>query len=242
MPQILLGLFVLFLLAALGHGLWLLVAWFFRSLSGGATQPTKHNSPNDNPRRCADCGGRLSKFGDHCPVCGRNSLGSPLATLGDLKTTLQQLRALNDEGFLDFETFERTRRCVQARLDAIVPKPQPTPVEIYPEVVPVVVAPEPEPSPPPARVQPPLLQPQMAQLLEVCEDVRDVLAEKSERVVEWGRRVGESDNPIVAAFVPEPAQLVDAEPIPALAPEPTPEKLRKPRRSLAEVFGSFHAG
>ena len=239
MPQILFVLFVLFLLAAFGHGLWLLVAWFYRSLNGISADSTKHKSENDNLKRCAHCGSRLSRFGTHCPACGQSSLGSLEDKLRDLQTTLRQLRALNDDGVLDFETFERVRQCVQARLEALTTKPEPKPVEIIPDVVPVIAAPEPEAVPSPALTQPPLLQPQIGQLLEVCQDVRDVVAEKTERVAEWGRRVSESDNPIVAAFATAPAEETDAGTMPAIAPEPMPEKPRKPRRSVAEVFGAF---
>ena len=230
-------LFVLFLLVALGRGLWLAIAWSIRSIHRNALYPTKHTSENENPKRCAQCGSRLSRFGTHCPACGQNSLGSLEDNLRDLKTTLRQLRALNDDGALDFETFERARQCLQARLVALTAKPEPKPVEIFPDVVPVIAAPEPEAAPQPALTQPPLLQPQIGQLLEVCQDIREVVAEKTERVAEWGHRVRESDNPIVAAFAAAPTEGVDVEPVKAA--EPTPEKPRKPRRSLAEVFGAF---
>ncbi|HEV8058422.1 MAG TPA: hypothetical protein VGP68_01030, partial [Gemmataceae bacterium] len=241
---------MLFLLALVGHGLWVFVAAVFRLLTGGASRSLVLHPETEKLPRCTRCGKRLSSDEDHCPVCGLNRVGLLAVNLRDLKTTLRLLHALKEQGDLDAETFERVQQSVQARLDTLTSKPRPKPVEILPEVMPaqplpkpvevvqevLPIAPPPEPVPVP---QPALLQPQIEKFLEVCQDVRDLAADQTYRVAEWGRRVSEGENPLAGAVVPESAALHDSTSKPPVVSKAPPPEPPKPRRSLAEVFGAF---
>ncbi len=224
------------LLALLGHGIWLFVAWFFRILTGVASSPPVHDPEAEIRKRCAQCGSTLSRFDDHCNRCGLNRVGPLAANLRDLKTTLRQLRALKEDGLLDAQTFENAQQCVQLRLETLTSKPRPKPVEVLPEVLPVVPVPGPFPDPVP---QPALLQPQIGQFLEVCQDVRDLATEQTNRVAEWGRRVSEGESPLAAALTPASTAEPNSTVAPVLVAEQPPPEPRRPRRSMAEVLGAF---
>src|SRR4051812_3119517 len=100
-------LIILFILVAfitlIGHGIWVFLAWFLRTVSGGQQDQTLSTlsiqTQTAEPRTCPNCGEPLSVTMKFCGVCGaqRPTL-SQAAQLRDQEATLRQLERLQQSG------------------------------------------------------------------------------------------------------------------------------------------------
>jgi hypothetical protein len=110
--NLLIGVVVLLLVAAAGHGLWLGMAWLWRLVAG----PSAPVVPPALWGDCARCGEPVPGGQARCPACGLSVSGATARQLRDLDGTLRQLRRFHDDGALDAATFDRLRReCQDAR-------------------------------------------------------------------------------------------------------------------------------
>src|SRR5437868_6846416 len=106
---LLIVLFILLVFVTLvGHGIWMVLAWFFREIRAGKTEtnvsiyspvePAKHHCPN------CECVLEIqTKF---CGVCGAQRLTpAQEEQLRELAVTLRQLERLHETGALDQVNF-----------------------------------------------------------------------------------------------------------------------------------------
>ena len=100
--------FVLAIIAAIGHGIWIAVAAVARAIFGTNESPTLRleNQPLSPPtpsRFCDHCGAALH-HGNHCTACGHNqrAVADPLS---DLEATERQLKRFRAQGVLDDSKF-----------------------------------------------------------------------------------------------------------------------------------------
>ncbi|HZU36603.1 MAG TPA: hypothetical protein VFA18_11870, partial [Gemmataceae bacterium] len=93
---------VLFLIVALGHGVWVLAAWLFRQF-GGSTPPRAELPP------CPECGRLLLSLERPCRWCGFDPESSTEQSLADLVATTRQLRRFLAAGKIDQTTFDTLR-------------------------------------------------------------------------------------------------------------------------------------
>lgn len=109
---LLIVLFALLAVAAVGHALWLVFAGLVRLVSGrsGAEEPPTR------PEECARCGELTRPGQTRCAACGLRLTGGTAQALRDLAATLRQLQRFRDDGTLDAAAFEALRRkCQDAR-------------------------------------------------------------------------------------------------------------------------------
>ncbi len=148
--EILVGLlFVLGIMAVIGHGIWLLVAAIFRAIFGEPDQ-----KPVELRVRCAECGASLGIADDFCAACGRwQKTPTDSSPLADLAMTARQLDRLLNQGKLDPETHGRVIAAIEKEREHLTapirPKPATEPVVETPSpvVVPKPVVPLPQPVP-----------------------------------------------------------------------------------------------
>ncbi|MDX6384971.1 MAG: hypothetical protein QOK48_2544, partial [Blastocatellia bacterium] len=100
----------------IGHGIWVLLAWFLRQLSGGqprtSAPPQALNIPP--PIRCLHCQAALLSERKYCLRCGASRPSDAEEGLWrELGTTLSQLDRLHKVGVLDANTF----RALKTRLE-----------------------------------------------------------------------------------------------------------------------------
>src|SRR5207245_1139959 len=107
----------LFVLAALGHGLWVAVAAAFNALSGSSAA----SPPRLGPRgTCVRCGVHLLRSDSIGAACGLDD-NEPLALeLRELDVTLVTLRQLMGRGALDPLAGEQVVQALEARHMALV--------------------------------------------------------------------------------------------------------------------------
>jgi hypothetical protein len=102
--------FVVGLIAVVGHGIWVFVAWLLRTVAGAGTRPPREVQP-----RCPRCGWRLLRDETQCPEC-RLELGSPAAVeLDELTATHRQLAAFHSAGILDPASWEKLQDHIATR-------------------------------------------------------------------------------------------------------------------------------
>src|SRR5574341_379535 len=202
-------LFVLGVIAVVGHILWVALARMFRAIFGGADeQPVFNQQPTFNAR-CNECGAGL-RLGDvFCSGCGRwQGARSKAGPMVELAMVARQLDRWLNQGKLDIETHQRVMRVVEEereRLTAPFRQPATPPPAIEPRPVPVEARDE---------VEPPIAQVAPA---AIGQNAFAFEPEKSDpRVVEPDIRV-EPARPIASA----------------------PEKPVQPRRSFAEMLEAF---
>ncbi len=111
--------FVLFLVAVVafvGHGIWVLAAIVFKNLFG-MPEPVAAVLPVGGRRKpqCAGCGGRLFRDEIACPSCGLDSTGPVAMELRELERMARRIQAFQDSGALERATCEQVYRCIEAR-------------------------------------------------------------------------------------------------------------------------------
>jgi hypothetical protein len=101
---ILIVLGILFIFVTLvGHGIWLILAWIFRELTGTSRDEPPVSitpSPTDSSaHKCPNCGFGLTVQLKFCGVCGaRRPTPLQQEVLRELDITLRQLERLHDSG------------------------------------------------------------------------------------------------------------------------------------------------
>jgi hypothetical protein len=102
-------LFILLLIVTLvGHGIWVVLAWFFRELGGGKRGASPRSASQTSPaqRPCPNCGESLAIQMKFCGVCGAHRLSlAQEVHLRELESTLRQLERLRQSGTLDAVNF-----------------------------------------------------------------------------------------------------------------------------------------
>jgi hypothetical protein len=125
--------FFLLVVMVLGHGMWLVVAWMFRALSGAASEPT---------RPCPQCG-RYGLQNGRCVVCGAVPHVAPgRRTLHDeLRMTISHIERLAKRGAIEQSQCDQIVALLQAELHALTPGASPsTPLVLAEAVIPPVVS------------------------------------------------------------------------------------------------------
>ncbi|MBI3411921.1 MAG: hypothetical protein HY040_26625 [Planctomycetes bacterium] len=107
------GLFLLamgvFLVAVVGHGLWVLVSIIFKGLPPPASAAVSHR------RRCVACGTGFSNSLEACPACGLDPHGETSVELHELEATVRQVQALVERGDLEAGAAEQIYQKLEAR-------------------------------------------------------------------------------------------------------------------------------
>ena len=103
---------VLAVVTVVGHGIWVAIAWVFRTFGGeGGTNQDPQGKP------CASCGARFGVKGGRCVVCGAVPNVRPLAAQRDeLTTTARQLRRLLDKGAITDDQYQSLATVIASEL------------------------------------------------------------------------------------------------------------------------------
>src|SRR5438309_726964 len=98
------------IVAVVGHALWLMLAWIFRSLSG-------QSATEDAGKPCPKCGARFGLRNGRCLNCGAVPSVLPGDTLNEeLQTTRRQLNRLLDRGAISQQQHDEVVRVIYAEL------------------------------------------------------------------------------------------------------------------------------
>lgn len=178
--------FVLALVAVVGHGIWMLVAWIFRQVDGESAAKKSANNPTTPPtgatRSCPRCEVPFEPYASVCPVCNwpspiRNLRVRSVAALTSMLRQIQRFAAL---GLLDNVAVQRLSAEIQTQRQRLE-ETQPIPLEPESPPPPKVPAPRKPPPvhvptlPPPKLQQPPTpVEPPVAAELVMAEAVEDV--------------------------------------------------------------------
>lgn len=148
-------LFVLLLVALVGHGLWVFLAAIFRIVTN-----TPAPVPGGKETECPRCERLMPPWADECPACGLNRQGPLAKELADLAATARQLERFEKLGAADRATAESLAALILQRKREILglpvrlrAEPKPLPAPAAPAAPAPMAAPEPV-SPPPAVVPP----------------------------------------------------------------------------------------
>lgn len=113
----------LIVLAAVGHGLWLLGAAVLRLLTSAdpeAQPPRKQAARGSRLESCVRCGKPYAVGQSRCPYC-RLLFDSELAVeLRELEAAARRVQAFHDSGRLDPAVCEQVYRCIEARQQALL--------------------------------------------------------------------------------------------------------------------------
>src|SRR5262245_44893585 len=105
---------LLFVLAAIGHGLWIFGRLIFGSFTAAEYDPLA--APLVPPRtQCPRCRTHSSTSSRYCPACGLDRTGQTAHELLDLEASARSLQILVDRAALDAETAERLYLAIEAR-------------------------------------------------------------------------------------------------------------------------------
>ncbi len=109
MIEVLFGLlFVLGLITVIGHAIWVLLAMFFRAISG------ESKSPPATSGRCVECGASMRLGDDFCSACGRWQIArSSPGPIPELSMAARQLDRLLNQGKLDVATHRRVMQVIE---------------------------------------------------------------------------------------------------------------------------------
>src|SRR6185436_18939270 len=101
--------FLLLIVTLAGHGMWVLLAWFFNLFSGSKRAPGISISPQNlqSIHACVNCGCSLSIHMKFCGACGAQRLTlKQEEQLRELDITLRQIDRLYQSGGLDEINFQ----------------------------------------------------------------------------------------------------------------------------------------
>src|SRR6266404_6374158 len=106
---LLIVLFILLVLVTLvGHGIWIVLAWFFREVRGSkrGTSVSIYSPSEPAKHQCRNCGCVLEIQTKFCGVCGAERLTlAQEQQLRELEVTLRQLERLHQTGAQDQVNF-----------------------------------------------------------------------------------------------------------------------------------------
>src|SRR5215213_3327006 len=239
--EILFFLFIFFaIITLIGHGIWLVLAWFF-SLFRDTAQSTTHETLNLDSDRCAHCGAAVYWRDEACRACGWAPLSAAKTELlKELAVTARQVSRLYKSGAIDYEHYARVMRAVEAERERLgVParraseaahQPPPVPASIAtPEVLPHITAPDKE-------TRTPSFMDGNGQHAEGAANAAQTESpdeELFEQAHAWARE--DQNEKKQQREQKEQTQ----QPRPAQPPPPPPPVYAEPRRPFGEVLASF---
>jgi len=217
---------VLTVVTLLGHGLWVVIAAFFRWLSGSGVAGASAGY------RCPQCGAALTTGDRRCTTCGfvRTQRRAP-TTADDVEATIRQLNRMRSYGLIGADRHAELMRVL--RESETRPVPGDRPVEPAPAEPPAAAAP---PSEPAAPTEPPVEEIEIIDAILVEEDVAEPATIEESPVREAPEPTPES--PFAPA--PQPSRAAASH---ALEREyaKTPPAPPVGRRALADVLKAFMA-
>jgi hypothetical protein len=187
--------FGLLLVAAVGHALWLGIAWFFREVLGwGEPRP----SARPTYRACPSCGTAILPTDASCRSCGwpfpspqRAAAAAGNRSAAALDALAQQIARVRELGLIDAQTHERLTAAVRAERERAEAIPFAEVVEAGgPQPAPPPLPPRPAPAPPLSPAPPSPLEPvpaaaePTAKPASPAERARAYAARQAERAVE----------------------------------------------------------
>src|SRR5260370_24745160 len=209
---VLIVLFILLVIVTLvGHGIWLVLAWFFRSLSGSKRKPSVPSPLPTGPatHACLNCGYALVIEMKFCGVCGAQRLTlAQEERLRELEVTLRQLERLQQSGALTEVTFRVLKTKIENEREQI----------LFPQ------------GRPGAARQPLLFTPEIKR--QASPSTKQPTAE-SEARKPWPSVVADESTPEHAA-PPFGSWAKDSD-----EPRPATSILKPPRKPFAEVLAAF---
>jgi hypothetical protein len=105
--------FMLLVITLLGHGIWVLLRWFIRSLAGKSNSATPTHP--ESSRRCSNCDAEISRQTVFCGKCGVQQTTPIVAErLKDLAATERQLERFFRAGAIEGEVYENLKQRIQA--------------------------------------------------------------------------------------------------------------------------------
>ena len=109
--------FLMLVVTVVGHGIWLFVAFIFRSLSEPYPSPPTV-APSVSPKRmCPYCGAFCATTFRNCPTCGKLVDEQPRSPAAKLQSLQRQFDLLLAEEVLSLEQFESARLILQQAID-----------------------------------------------------------------------------------------------------------------------------
>lgn len=157
-------LFFLTVLAVIGHAIWVLVAWFFRTLFG--------SPPKADTAVCAGCGQRLAGWAVRCGICGLERGSRQATELAELAAMERHLEAFLLQEGMDRATHAEVQRCIDARRRRLLGRGVFLPVA------------ETATAAPPERIVTPVWQ-RLDRLLADCHDPRSLPSAKQAQALSW---------------------------------------------------------
>src|SRR5439155_18435298 len=111
---------VLLGIMVVGHGLWLVAAWFFRSMTG-------EQSNLEPGKPCSQCGARYGVKQGRCVMCGAVPGMSPRGPRlrDELQTTIHHLKRLGMTGAITQQQCDELVAIIEAEKDQLNAGPQP---------------------------------------------------------------------------------------------------------------------
>ena len=114
---------LLIVVTLVGHGIWLMLAWFFRELSGSkrALNPPSILQTQTTQQPCHNCGCSLTVQLKFCGVCGAQRVtAAQEEQLRELESTLRQLERLHQTGALDEVSFRVLKIKIESERERIL--------------------------------------------------------------------------------------------------------------------------
>ena len=216
---------VLAIVTCVGHGIWVVVAWFFRQVSGRQTK-----TPEAAGEQCAWCNRVTQRSRDRCQWCGRELHGPAVRELADLAATKRQLRRFQRTGTLKTPVADDLLATAEKRRRDLT-KPAQVPA------TPAVSSPFSGPTPKPEAEKPP------SPPAGTGEVIAAELAQKkpSSRPIQPPPRVSPAESirkpAATAPTKPQSAVTKPSAPRPAV-PQP-PARIKPPRKPWTEILADF---
>src|SRR5262245_50155278 len=174
---------VLFLIAAVGHALWLVFEALFSAIFGSPAS-RKPRSPDRSRRRlCQSCGTWLALEDDVCPACGFDPADAAARELHELRQVSARIERLVNEGTLDPAAAEEVHRSPEIQRTAIMAKRLSPGVDAAP-------APGADLAGLPASA--PLWE-RLDRLLRTCSDIRNLTYGNRKQALAWYRELADMD-------------------------------------------------
>src|SRR2546423_15566697 len=107
-PFLIASFILLVFVTLVGHGIWIVLAWFFRELRSSKTETNVsiYSSAEPAKHQCPNCECVLEIQTKFCGVCGAQRLTlAQEQQLRELEVTLRQLERLHETGALDQVNF-----------------------------------------------------------------------------------------------------------------------------------------